>query len=223
MSAAQSTKISVFLVDDHAVLLDGLRALLELAGDIEVAGTAHDGRAAVDEAERLQPDVVVMDIALPLLNGIDAARIIRERHPDIDVIILSMHATQEHVYRALQAGARGYLLKEAAGEELLAAVRTVASGGRYLGSRIADIMIDDYVRAEGHETARSPLEKLSAREREILQLVAEGKSSARIGEILHISPKSVETYRSRLMQKIGVCDIPSLVKFAIQHGLTTLE
>jgi DNA-binding NarL/FixJ family response regulator len=215
--------IKVFLADDHAVVRDGLRLLLEAEEGISVVGDASDGRKAVREVKRLRPDVVVMDIAMPELNGIEATRKVRESCPSTKVIILSMLYTKEHVFRALQSGARGYLLKESAGREVVKAVRTVHAGRRYLSQRIADTVIDDYIHRRQAAPARSPIEQLSSREREILQLVVEGKSSARIAEILYISPKTVETYRSRLMKKLGISDIPSLVKFAIQHGVTALD
>lgn len=215
--------IKVFLADDHAVLRDGLRFILETQGDIAVIGEAGDGRQAVRQVQQLRPDVVVMDIGMPELNGIEATRQIRETCPSTQVVILSVHATSEHIYRALEAGAKGYLLKESAGQRVVAAVRAVHAGHRYLCPQIGESVIDDYVlRRQGAE-AKSPLERLSAREREILQLVVEGKSSAEIAEVLRISPKTVETYRSRLMQKLEIHDLPGLVKFAIQHGLTPLE
>jgi DNA-binding NarL/FixJ family response regulator len=166
---------------------------------------------------------VIMDIAMPELNGIEAARQIREVCPTAQVMILSMHSTSEHIFRALQAGARGYLLKESAGVEVAKAIRAVRAGRRYLSQEIAEGMIDDYIQYRAVAETKSPLERLSPREREILQLVVEGKSSAEIADMLFLSPKTVGTYRSRLMQKLGIDDLPSLVKFAIQHGLTSLE
>ena len=212
-------KVSVFLVDDHAVVRDGLKLLLESCAGISVVGEASDGRTAVRRVNDLRPDVVIMDIAMPEMNGVEATRQIREECPTAQVIILSMHSTSEHVFRALEAGARGYLVKESAGVEVVDAVIAVKEGRRYLSRKISEQVLDDYVK---HRTgpSRSPLELLSSREREVLQLVVEGKTSAEIGEILFISAKTVETYRSRLMQKLGTSDIPSLVKFAIQHGLT---
>jgi DNA-binding NarL/FixJ family response regulator len=215
--------IRVLLSDDHAVVRDGLRYLLEAQGDIVVVGDAADGRQAIKQSQQLHPDVVVMDIAMPELNGIDATQQIRETCPSIQVLILSMHSTTEHIFRALQAGARGYLLKESAGAELVEAVRAVNAGRRYLSDRIVDTVVDDYVDQSQATLAKSPLDRLSSREREILQLVVEGKSSAEIAERLFLSTKSIETYRSRLMQKLGIGDLPSLIKFAIQHGLTTLN
>jgi DNA-binding NarL/FixJ family response regulator len=211
------------LADDHAIVRDGLKLLLDAQQDIEVLGSVSDGREAVQAVEQLHPDVVILDIAMPELNGIEAAIQIREIHPTAEVIILSMHSAIEHVSRALKAGARGYLLKESAGVEVVNAVRTVHSGHRYLSQKISEQLIDDYVQQRDVAEAGSPLERLSAREREVLQLVVEGKSSAEIAETLFLSPKTVETYRSRLMQKLRISDVPSLVKFAIRHGVTALE
>ena len=215
--------IKVFLADDHAVVRDGLQALLDGELDISVVGSASNGRDAVRQVRKIDPDVVVMDIAMPELNGIEATARICEDCPDIRVIILSMHDTSEHIFQALKAGARGYLIKESAGKEVIKAVRAVHSGRRYLSQKIEEKVIENYIQTRKKAPDRSPLEKLSFREREILQLVVEGKSSTEIAEILFISPKTVETYRSRLMQKIGIKDIPGLVKFAIQHGLTSIE
>ena len=215
--------IKVFLADDHAVVRDGLRALLEAQADITVVGDAADGRQAVDQVRKLRPDVVVMDIAMPDLNGIEATQQIRESCPSTRVVILSMHSSPEHVFRALQAGARGYLIKESAGKEVAVAVRALHAGRRYFSRQITDTVIDDYIHQRQFSSDQSPLGSLSPREREVLQLVVEGKSSAKIANTLYLSIKTVETYRSRVMEKLGIHDLPGLVKFAIQHGLTTLE
>ncbi len=215
--------ITVLLADDHAVVRDGLRYMLEAQSDIKVVGDAANGRDAVRQAGKLCPDVVIADIAMPELNGIAAAREISEVCPGSQVIILSMHSTTEHVFRALQAGARGYLLKESAGIEVVNAVRAVHAGRRYLSDKISEQLVDDYVQQRQAAQAKSPLARLSSRERQVLQLVVEGRSSAEIAEILFLSPKTVDTYRSRLMHKLGISDLPALVKFAIQHGLTPLQ
>jgi DNA-binding NarL/FixJ family response regulator len=208
--------IRVLLADDHAILRDGLRALLHSTEDIRVVAEAADGREALRLALDFDPHVAIMDIAMPELNGIEAVRLLREKRPATRVVMLSMHSSAEHVHRALAAGAAGFLLKEAAGGELVTAVRAVHAGNRYLSRAIAEF-------AQGRLApgdSLTPLESLSGRERQVLQLVVEGKSSAEIARIVHLSPKSVETYRSRLMKKLGVTDVPALVKFAIQHGLT---
>ncbi len=221
-SAMGHSAIRVFLADDHAVVRDGLRLILEAQGDIAVVGEAANGHQAVRLVQQLRPDVVVMDIAMPELNGIEATREIRQSCPATQAVILSMHSTAEHIFRALEAGARGYLLKESAGLEVVEAVRAVHAGRRYLSQRISDTVIDDYLRQRQAAT-KDPLERLTPRERQVLQLVAEGKSSAEIGDILFLSPKTVDTYRSRLMQKLGLSDLPSLIRFAIQHGITPLD
>ncbi|MGD8846642.1 MAG: response regulator transcription factor, partial [Desulfobacteraceae bacterium] len=215
--------ISVVLADDHAVVRDGLKTLLEIDQNINVVGMSSNGREAVRLITKLRPDVVVMDISMPELNGIEATRQILEQCPDTRVIILSMHATKEHIHRALQAGAKGYLLKESAGAEVVKAVRSVYLGNRYLVQPVAELLIDDYLNGGRAEKFPDPLDQLSAREREVLQLVVEGNASAKIADTLCLSPKTVETYRSRIMAKLNIKDIPGLVKFAIQNGLISLD
>ena len=207
--------IRVLLADDHALMREGLRALLTAIPDIEVVGEVRTGREAQWQVLQLDPDVVLMDIAMPDLNGIEAARLIHAKCPAVRIVMLSMHATAEYVYRAFEAGASGYLLKEVAVEEVITAVRTVHEGRRYLSPAVAESVPD---LSAGH--ARSPVDSLSARERQVLQLVVEGKTSSEIARLICLSPKSVQTYRSRLMMKLSVRDVPSLVKFALEHGLT---
>jgi DNA-binding NarL/FixJ family response regulator len=211
--------ITVFLVDDHAVMREGLTRLLETDGYIHVIGSAATGREAVAAVVQSNPQVVIMDISMPDMNGIEAARQIHERAPAVNVVILSMHSTPEHVFRALEAGARGYILKESAGSDIIAAVQAVAAGKRFLSPKVAEIVAEQVA----HRSGASPLEGLSKREREILQLVAEGRSSAEIGLALSLSPKTVDTYRSRLMQKLQLRDVAGIVKFALQQGLITLD
>ena len=208
--------ITVYLVDDQRILREGLRALLELDGSIQVVGEAADGRAALDGILAVQPEVVLMDVTMPDLNGIDAAQILAQKAPQIKVIILSVHSDSEHVYRAFQAGATGYLLKESAGAEVLAAVRAAKQNRRYVSPKIADALA---LRRD----KRSPFESLSAREREVLQLTVTGSTSAAIAGKLNLSPKTVDTYRSRVMEKLGVQNLPELVRLAIKHGLTPAE
>lgn len=215
--------ITVFLVDDHAVVRDGLRVLLGSQPGIDVVGDAADGRSATQQIEQLRPHIVIMDIAMPEMNGIEATYEIRRIPSPPQVIILSMYATPEHIFRAFDAGAGGYLLKESAGAEVVNAVREVAAGRLYLSQKISEQVIEDYIRRRKEASVQSPLELLSPREREVLQLVVEGKSSVEIAELLYLSTKTVETYRHRLMQKLNISDIPSLVKFAIRHGLIPLE
>ena len=210
--------IRIVLADDHAILREGLTRLLESESDLSVVGTAANGREAVRRTLDLTPDVVILDIAMQDMNGIEAARQIHERSPDTGVVILSMHIDEQFVFQAFEAGARGYLDKDSVTTEIIDAVRAVHAGKRYLSPRIADGVADGMSRPR----VDNPLTLLSRREREILQLVAEGHSSAKIGTMLNISPKTVDTYRSRLMQKLGLDDIASVVKFAIQQGLTSL-
>ena len=215
--------ITVFLADDHAVFRDGLRFLLEAQGDIKVVGGAANGREAVRQVAQLCPDVVVMDIVMSELNGIEATRQICETYPSVRVVILSMHYATEYVFRALQAGAHGYLLKESAGIEVVNAIRAVHAGHRYLSQKLSDKVIDDYVRQREAAEAMGPLVRLTPREREVLQLVAEGNSSTEIAEALSVSRKTIDTYRSRITRKLGISDIPGLVRFAIRSGLIPLE
>ena len=212
--------ITVFLADDHRVLRDGLRILLETQADIEVVGDAENGKEAIDRIISLKPNVAVMDITMPELNGIEAAQVIHENLPDIGIVILSIHSDLEHIFRALQAGANGYLLKESAGSEVISAVRAVYLGRRYLSPGIRDTMMEAYLQ---DRQLQSPLEMLSMREREVLQLTVEGHTSAAIAERMELSPKTIETYRSRLMGKIGIRDLTELVRFAIKHGITPID
>ena len=212
--------ITILLADDHAMMRDGLQAILEGQPDLRVIATVADGSAAVAAAREHRPAVAVLDIGMGGLNGIDAARRIGEVSPATKVLIVSMHSSPEYIYRALQAGARGYLLKESAGSQLVAAVRVVHSGRRFLSEKIKDTVIAEYL---GEGRASSPVEGLSARERSILQLIVDGASNAEAGKILNLSVKTVETYRSRMMQKLGINDVPGLVKFAIEHGITQIK
>ncbi|MCB9102086.1 MAG: response regulator transcription factor [Anaerolineales bacterium] len=215
--------IRVLLVDDHATIREGLCYLLNAQDNIKVVGTAANGREAIHKVEQCCPEVVVMDIAMPQLNGIDATGYLKAQYPQLKVIILSMHASSEQIYRALQAGAMGYLLKESAGLEVAEAVRAVYAGQRYLSADVSDKLIDEYIAQRSLDSARNPLTQLSFREREVLQLVVEGYSSSDIAHTLNLSTRSIETYRHRLMQKLDIHNLPDLVKFAINHGLTPLE
>jgi len=213
--------VRILIADDHAVVREGLRMILEATGDMTVVGEALDGREAIEEAATLRPDVIIMDISMPEMNGIEATRIICERLPMVKIIILSMHHTSEHIFRAIQAGARAYLLKESAGASVATAIHTVLKEQFYFGAGVE--APPNVLHTKSRTRASSPLESLSQREREVLQLVVEGKTSVEIAEILSLSPKSVETYRSRLMLKLGVSNIPSLVKFALLHGITPAD
>jgi DNA-binding NarL/FixJ family response regulator len=202
---------------------EGFRLLLETQQDFRVTGEAGNGREAVRQVIRTLPDVILMDIAMPELNGIEATRQICETCPGVRVIILSMYSTTQHIFRAFKAGARGYILKESGGEDVIKAIRTVHEGNIFLCNEISEAVMGDYLKSRDVGPMDDPLGRLNAREREILQLLVEGKSNARIAELLYLSPKTIETYRSHLMQKLGIADLPGLVKFAIQHGLTSVE
>jgi DNA-binding NarL/FixJ family response regulator len=210
--------IQVFIADDHAVVRDGLRLLIEAQTNIVVVGEAANGREAVQLATHLKPEVVVMDIAMTKLNGIEATSQIRARCPVTQVVVLSMHSTREYIVRAFEAGALGYVLKESAGADVVDAIRAAHAGRRYVSRQIGDLE-----RHANGGLSSSPLGALSDREREVLQLTVEGTSTVQIAEMLALSPKTVETYRCRLMAKLSLNDLPSLVKFAIKYGLTPLE
>jgi DNA-binding NarL/FixJ family response regulator len=211
---------TILIADDHAVVADGIRHLLAAQGDLEVVGTAADGTEAVQLADQLRPDITLLDIVMPQMNGIDAAREIVRRNPEARIIMLSMYSDSERVYQSLQAGARGYVLKRDLSEELIDAIRQVAANGRYLSPSVTDTVISDYLHEKKPPDA---LHQLSTRERHVLQLLVEGKSAASVARNLHLSPRTIETYKARLMRKLGLSDLPALVKFAVRHGLTPLE
>lgn len=215
--------ITIFLVEDSTILRDAMRYMLEAQSDFKVVGDAANGREAVKQIIQYHPDMVIMDITMPELNGLEATQQILESFPQTLVIILSVHQDTEYITRALQAGARGYLLKESAGSDLIEAIRVVQAGHHYLPPPISDKIVVDYKQQLELVQTTNPLNNLSPREREILQLIAEGKSNNDIADILSISPKSVHTYRKRLMGKLDIRDLPNLVKFAIKHGLTPLK
>ena len=212
--------LRILIVDDHAVVADGIRHLLAAQKDLEVVATAGDGVEAVRMAGELRPDVIVLDIVMPRMNGIDAAREIVRRDPQARVIILSMYSDSDRVYESLQAGARGYVLKRDLADELILAIRQVGAGGRYLSPGVTDTVITDYLE---EKRAPTPLHQLSARERHVLQMLVEGKSAASVARKLQLSPRTIETYKARLMRKLGLSDLPALVKFAVRHGLTPLD
>ena len=211
--------IRILIADDHGVVAEGLKSLIEEQGDLQVVAVVGDGREAVRLAHELHPDVVLMDLSMPELNGADATRAIVQREPKSRVIVLSMYADREYVRRALKAGAAGYVVKRSAAKEVVDAIRAVHAGQRYLSPRVADVVIDDYA----GDSRDDPVARLSAREREVLQLLAEGRTGAEIAERLSLSQKTVETYRARLVEKLGIRDVAGLVKFAIQRGLVSLD
>jgi DNA-binding NarL/FixJ family response regulator len=212
--------LRIMLVDDHALVRAGMKALLASFPDLEVVGETDDGAAAVELAGKLHPNVVLMDIAMHGLNGLDATARIRNHYPDVRVIILSMHANEEYVFQALRAGASGYLLKDSATSELEFAVRAVSRGETYLSPPISKAVVDGYVQRMMTE---QPLDLLTPRQREILQLVAEGGSTKEIAHRLGLSVKTIEAHRSQIMERLGIHDIPGLVRFAVRAGLISAD
>jgi DNA-binding NarL/FixJ family response regulator len=223
MSPTSPTPARIVLVEDHALVRSGIRALLESAPQIQVVGEASNGREAIAMAADLLPDLVLMDAAMPDLNGIEATRQILAEHPGIKIIILSMHADQQYVFEAMKAGAKGYVLKSSAFSELIAAIKDVARGRTYLSQQLTEAVVSDYARRASGGYRTSDLDKLTAREREVIQLVAEGRSSAEVAEMLHISVRTVETHRHNVMEKLNIRSIAALTKFAIRHGLCSLH
>ncbi len=214
--------ISVILVDDHVIMRDGLKRLLEAESDIEVVGEADNGRKAVKIALDKNPDIIIMDIAMKDMNGIEATRQIKEENPKIKIIALSMHSERQIVIGILRAGASGYLLKDSTSTELVEAIRTVYRGRKYISQKISDVVLQEISDVK-KDTGRIGVDKLTYRESEILQLIAEGNSVKRIAEVLFISPKTVESHRANIMEKLDIHNLPELTKYAIRAGLTSLD
>jgi len=211
-------KIRILLADDHTLMRSGIRALLEDEPGLTVIGEAEDGRSAVAQACRLEPDVVIMDIAMPLLNGLEATRQIRQQCPRVRVLILSMHDNEEYIRQVLEAGAMGYILKDAAARELISAIRSVYRGEAVLSPAVTRLVIEDYLRWGGARP-QDESDGLSPREREVLQLIAEGYTNKQIAEILSISIKTVQAHRNNLMGKLDLHDRGELIKYAIQKKI----
>jgi len=212
-------KISVLLAEDHTIVRKGLRSLLDKEIGIEVIGEAEDGREAIRKAEELHPDVVVMDIAMPGLNGLEATRQIKKRFPGMKIIILTVHNNEEYVLQTLQAGASGYLVKKAAPSDLISAIRAAYQGESFLSPSISRTVIDEYLRKTEKMSERDEIYgKLTDREREVLQLIAEGHTNRKIAELLHISIKTVETHRAHIKDKLDVSSTAELIKHAIRKG-----
>jgi DNA-binding NarL/FixJ family response regulator len=214
--------IGVILADDHTLVRAGMRALLEKLPGVEVVGEASEGREALRLVRRLRPDVVLMDISMPGLNGLEATARMATEFPAVKVIILSMHNNEEYYWRALKAGAAGYLLKKAATAELESALQRVVHGEIYLSQEISARLVKKFP-FQGIADRKSPLEQLTGRQREILQLIAEGQNTKRIAEILKVSPKTIEYHRLKLMAGLNVHDVPGLVRFALRVGLIPQE
>jgi two-component system response regulator NreC len=212
-------QIRVLLADDHNLIRAGLRRVVESQPEFTVAGEAEDGRQAVAMAESLKPDVVVMDIGMPSLNGIEAARQIRAAQPDTQIVMLSMHSDEGYVLRALKAGAKAYLLKDSAEADLARAIRAAAEGKSFFSPAVGKVLLEDYMRKLQRTGKEDSYELLSPREREILQLVAEGKSSKEVANLLDLSVYTVETHRARVMQKLNLRGIPELILYAVRKGI----
>lgn len=212
-------KIRVLLADDHGVVRKGLRFLLETEPDLEVVGEAADGKQAADLAAELEPDVVVMDVAMPRLNGIDATSLVVKRRPETGVIILSMYSDEQYLVRTLSAGARGYLLKDSAEADLVAAVRSVAGGRPFFSPSIAKTLLEDYLRQLQQRGLSDSYELLTDREKEVLHLLAEGKTNKEIATVLEISPYTIETHRTHLMQKLNLHNTAEIVLYAVRKKI----
>lgn len=213
------SKLRILLGDDHTLMRQGLRKILEERPEWEVVVEVGDGREAIRQAELLRPDVAILDIGMPRLNGIEATRQITKRVPEVAVLILSMHSNDAYVTQALQSGARGYLLKDSAGTDLVDAVEAVAAGKSFFSPTIAKLMLDDYVRRLAEKGIVDRYDSLSDREREIFQLVAEGHSNKEIAELLSVSPTTIETHRSHILHKLDVHNTAELVLYAVRRGV----
>jgi two-component system response regulator NreC len=214
--------IKILLADDHKLLVDGLRPLLEAKGDVKVVGVARDGLEAADLALKLKPDIILLDISMPCLNGIDAARKIMAEIPTTKIIILSMHADTRFIQESLRVGARGYILKESAIKEVIEAIEVVLRGQFFFSKSVRDRVLHEYVEWI-RESDKSPVSPLSGREREVLQLLAEGKSTKDIAGTLNVSIKTIESHRKQIMDKLNLYSIAELTKYAIREGLTRLD
>ncbi len=213
------SRVRIVLADDHTIMRNGLRLVLERQPDLTIAGEASNGREALEVVDKVVPDLVIMDIAMPLLNGIEAAKRITGEHPKIAVLILSMHSDEAYILKALKAGARGYLLKDSAEADLIQAVRAVHTGKAFFSPAVSKVLADDYLRQVSQRGVEDPYDLLTARERELLQLVAELKPTKDIAAILGVSPHTVDTHRGNLMQKLNVHSIPELILYAVRKGI----
>ena len=217
------SRAKLLLVEDHIVVRQGIKALLSDEPDIQIVGEADNGREALALVETLQPNVVLMDISMPGMNGIEATRQVRQRYPEVKVVVLSMHANEEYVFQVLRAGASGYVLKQSDSSEVLTAIRAALAGGSFLSPPISQAVINDYVQRAESRGRGDDLDLLTSREREVLQLLAEGLSNREIAEQLSISIKTVETHRGNMMNKLGVSSKTELVKYALRKGWATLD
>lgn len=212
-------KLRILLADDHVVMRQGLRALLERQSNLEVVGESENGRETIDLAASLRPDVLVMDVGMPILNGIEATKTIVTQNREISVIILSMHVDESYVMRALKAGARGYLLKDSAPADLMNAIQAVSQNKSFFSPKVSHILAEDYVRILRQKGAVDSYDLLTTREREILQLIAEGKANKEIAAALNISPYTVETHRSHILEKLNLHNPAELILYAVRKGI----
>ncbi len=214
------SKIRVLLADDHTIVRQGLIALLESHEDIEVVGEAENGRQAFEKAEQISPDIVVLDITMPYLNGIEATRKIKKLNPEIKVIVLTVHDSEEYVHQILQAGASGYLLKESAVSDLVSAINAVNRGDVFLSPTISKVVVSDYIKHTGGESrAIDSLDVLTSREREVLQLIAEGHTNREVARLLKLSVKTINVHRTRIKEKLNISNTAGLVKYSIKKGM----
>lgn len=212
-------KTRVLLVDDHRLIRGGLRLMLERESDVSVVGEAADGREAVALAKSVKPDVVVMDVGMPNLSGIEAVHQMTQENPQLAIVMLSMHSDESYVLRALKAGARGYLLKDSAEADLLKAVHAVAGGKSYFSPAVSKVLLDDYVRKLKRSGTEDPYDLLTPREREVLQLIAEGRSNKDVANLLNLSVYTIESHRSNLMEKLNLKGLPELILYAVRKGI----
>ncbi len=218
-----ASPIRVLIAADHTIVRQGLARILNEVDGIEVAGEAVDGREAVEKAQELAPDVALLDLSMPRLHGLEALRQIRRRHPKTRCLILSMHKNEAYVRQALQAGASGYILKDSAAEDLVAAIRAVHAGECFLSPGVSKVVIEEYLRGGSSEQGQTPYESLTEREREVFQLLAEGLRNHEIANRLHVSVKTVETHRAHILTKLGLSNIAELVKYAIEVGILHVD
>jgi len=215
-------KIRVLIVDDHTILRQGVKALLDNQEGIQVVGEAPDGREALKITDEVKPDVILMDIAMPGLNGLEATRRIKNKHPQIKILVLTMYTNEEYISQILKAGADGYLVKETAYDDLVSAIKAVQSGEAFMSPSISKKVIKTYIQQSQRSEERAE-DLLSSREREVLQLIAEGNSSKKIAELLFISPKTVENHRTHIMDKLNIHNRTGLIKYAIRKGIVDID